>query len=161
MAQPSNMIFIAACDQPAYQFNDAAIPYGVSYSARLVELGKPRMGAARHAVGARADFSAWGSFPGPLTLKDLPEHAARASSSGLCQEPTRAPQQTTVYSITSSARASSAGGTSKPSAFAVLRSPSAPSEPLEEAEGDVEWRAMLTDNAHRRMVRSQSPVVLA
>jgi hypothetical protein len=37
------------------------------------------------------------------------------------QEPTFAPQQGNRYSITSSARASSVGGTSRPSAFAALR----------------------------------------
>jgi hippurate hydrolase len=45
-AQPGNMIFVgngntATCHHPAYDFNDAAIPYGVSYWARLVELGMP------------------------------------------------------------------------------------------------------------------------
>ena len=59
----------------------------------------------------------------------------------MCQKPTRAPQQTTVYSIASSARASSAGGTSKRSAFAAIT-------PVETARGGgerVEWCAMLTD----------------
>jgi len=45
-ARPGNMIFIgngdtAALHHPAYDFNDAAIPHGVSYWARLVELGMP------------------------------------------------------------------------------------------------------------------------
>jgi hippurate hydrolase len=45
-ARPGNMIFIgngdtAACHHPAYDFNDAAIPHGVSYWARLVEIGMP------------------------------------------------------------------------------------------------------------------------
>ncbi|HET6926891.1 MAG TPA: M20 aminoacylase family protein [Hyphomicrobiaceae bacterium] len=45
-ARPGNMIFIgngdtAACHHPAYDFNDAAIPHGVSYWVRLVELGMP------------------------------------------------------------------------------------------------------------------------
>jgi amidohydrolase len=45
-ACPGNMIFIgngnsAACHHPAYDFNDAAIPHGVSYWARLVETGMP------------------------------------------------------------------------------------------------------------------------
>jgi metal-dependent amidase/aminoacylase/carboxypeptidase family protein len=45
-AQSGNMIFIgngdtATCHHPAYDFNDAAIPYGVSYWARLVGLGIP------------------------------------------------------------------------------------------------------------------------
>ena len=38
-----------------------------------------------------------------------------------CQYRTNAPQQTTSYSMTSSAIASSVGGTSRPSALAVLR----------------------------------------
>jgi amidohydrolase len=43
---PGNMIFIgngesAACHHPAYNFNDAAIPHGVSYWVRLVETGMP------------------------------------------------------------------------------------------------------------------------
>jgi hypothetical protein len=37
-----------------------------------------------------------------------------------CHEPTYAVQQITAYSITSSARASSVGGTSRPSALAVF-----------------------------------------
>ena len=45
-ARPGNMIFIgngdtATCHHPAYDFNDAAIPHGVSYWVRLVELGMP------------------------------------------------------------------------------------------------------------------------
>jgi len=45
-ARPGNMIFIgngstAALHHPAYDFNDAAIPHGVSYWARLVEIGMP------------------------------------------------------------------------------------------------------------------------
>jgi hippurate hydrolase len=44
--RPGNMIFLgngatAACHHPAYDFNDAAIPHGVSYWVRLVELGMP------------------------------------------------------------------------------------------------------------------------
>ncbi len=43
-SRPGNMIWIgngdtAACHHPAYDFNDAAIPHGVSYWARLVEKG--------------------------------------------------------------------------------------------------------------------------
>jgi hippurate hydrolase len=43
-ARPGNMIFLgnrdtAACHHPAYDFNDAAIPHGVSYWIRLVEMG--------------------------------------------------------------------------------------------------------------------------
>jgi hypothetical protein len=41
--------------------------------------------------------------------------------SALCHKQTHAPQQKDLYSITSSARASTGGGTSRPSAFAVLR----------------------------------------
>jgi amidohydrolase len=45
-ACPGNMIFIgngdsASLHHPAYDFNDAAIPYGVSYWARLVETAMP------------------------------------------------------------------------------------------------------------------------
>src|SRR5262249_17190126 len=45
-ACPGNMIFLgngdtAACHHPAYDFNDAAIPHGVSYWVRLVEIGMP------------------------------------------------------------------------------------------------------------------------
>lgn len=45
-ACPGNMIFIgngdtAACHHPAYDFNDAAIPAGVSYWARLIETAMP------------------------------------------------------------------------------------------------------------------------
>ena len=45
-SRPGNMIWIgngdtAACHHPAYDFNDAAIPHGVSYWARLVETGMP------------------------------------------------------------------------------------------------------------------------
>jgi hippurate hydrolase len=44
--RPGNMIFIgngdtAGCHHPAYDFNDAAIPHGVSYWARLIETGMP------------------------------------------------------------------------------------------------------------------------
>jgi amidohydrolase len=44
--RPGNMIFIgngdtAACHHPAYDFNDTAIPYGVSYWARLAETAMP------------------------------------------------------------------------------------------------------------------------
>jgi amidohydrolase len=44
--RPGNMIWIgngdtAACHHPAYDFNDAAIPLGVSYWARVVEKGMP------------------------------------------------------------------------------------------------------------------------
>jgi hippurate hydrolase len=46
LARPGNMIFLgngnsAACHHPAYDFNDAAIPHGVSYWARLAELAMP------------------------------------------------------------------------------------------------------------------------
>jgi metal-dependent amidase/aminoacylase/carboxypeptidase family protein len=45
-ACPGNMIFIgngdtAGLHHPAYDFNDAAIPYGVSYWARLAETAMP------------------------------------------------------------------------------------------------------------------------
>ncbi len=45
-ARPGNMIWVgngdtAACHHPAYDFNDAAIPHGVSYWVRLVETGMP------------------------------------------------------------------------------------------------------------------------
>ena len=45
-SRPGNMIFIgngdtAACHHPGYDFNDEAIPHGVSYWARLVEVGMP------------------------------------------------------------------------------------------------------------------------
>ena len=45
-ARPGNMIMLgngdtAACHHPAYDFNDAAIPHGVSYWAKLVETGMP------------------------------------------------------------------------------------------------------------------------
>ena len=45
-ARPGNMIFIGngdttACHHPAFDFNDAAIPHGVSYWVRLVEIGMP------------------------------------------------------------------------------------------------------------------------
>ena len=45
-ARPGNMIFIgngdtAALHHPAYDFNDEAIPHGVSYWVRLVEMGMP------------------------------------------------------------------------------------------------------------------------
>ena len=45
-SRPGNMILLgngdtAACHHPAYDFNDAAIPHGVSYWARLVEKGMP------------------------------------------------------------------------------------------------------------------------
>ena len=45
-ARPGNMIFIgngdtAALHNPAYDFNDEAIPHGVSYWVRLVEMGMP------------------------------------------------------------------------------------------------------------------------
>src|ERR1700737_1715919 len=46
---------------------------------------------------------------------DIPAHARSAA---LCQQPTYAVQQTRSYSITSSAVASNAVGTSSPSAFA-------------------------------------------
>jgi metal-dependent amidase/aminoacylase/carboxypeptidase family protein len=45
-ARLGNMIFIgngdtATCHQPAFDFNDAAIPHSASYWARLVEIGMP------------------------------------------------------------------------------------------------------------------------
>ena len=45
-ARPGAIILLgngdtAACHHPAYDFNDAAIPHGVSYWARLVETGMP------------------------------------------------------------------------------------------------------------------------
>ncbi|HRK17487.1 MAG TPA: M20 aminoacylase family protein [Hyphomicrobiaceae bacterium] len=45
-SRPGNMIWIgngdtAACHHPAYDFNDAAIPHGVTYWVRLVETGMP------------------------------------------------------------------------------------------------------------------------
>ncbi len=45
-ARPGNMILLgngntAACHHPAYDFNDAAIPHGVSYWARIIETGMP------------------------------------------------------------------------------------------------------------------------
>ena len=47
-SRPGNMILLgngntAACHHPAYDFNDAAIPHGVSYWARLVETGMPAL----------------------------------------------------------------------------------------------------------------------
>ncbi len=46
--RPGNMIWIgngdtAACHHPAYDFNDAAIPHGVTYWSRLIETAMPRM----------------------------------------------------------------------------------------------------------------------
>src|SRR5262245_14790047 len=49
---------------------------------------------------------------------DMP---AAMAWSALCQQATYAAQQRKLYSITSSARASSDGGISRPMAFAVLR----------------------------------------
>ena len=48
-ARPGNMFFIgngntAALHHPAYDFNDAAIPHGVSHWGRLVETGMPARG---------------------------------------------------------------------------------------------------------------------
>ena len=45
-ARPGNMILLgngntAACHHPAYDFNDDAIPHGISYWARLIETGMP------------------------------------------------------------------------------------------------------------------------
>ncbi len=45
--RPGNMIMLgngdtAGCHHPAYDFNDAAIPLGVSYWVRLIEMGMPR-----------------------------------------------------------------------------------------------------------------------
>ena len=45
-SRPGNMIWIgngdtAACHHPAYDFNDTAIPHGISYWARLVEKAMP------------------------------------------------------------------------------------------------------------------------
>ncbi len=45
-ARPGNIILLgngntAACHHPAYDFNDAAIPHGISYWARLIETGMP------------------------------------------------------------------------------------------------------------------------
>jgi amidohydrolase len=45
--RPGNMILLgngdtANCHHPAYDFNDAAIPLGVSYWVRLIEMGMPR-----------------------------------------------------------------------------------------------------------------------
>jgi hypothetical protein len=54
----------------------------------------------------------------------LPDNRTSSASVGMsqrCQQETHAPQQQHRYSITSSARASSAGGTVRPRALAVLR----------------------------------------
>jgi amidohydrolase len=45
--RPGNMVMLgngdtAGCHHPAYDFNDAAIPLGVSYWVRLIEMGMPR-----------------------------------------------------------------------------------------------------------------------
>jgi hypothetical protein len=45
----------------------------------------------------------------------------RVQCDAMCHKPTYAVQQRKLYSITSSARASSVGGTSRPSAFATIR----------------------------------------
>jgi amidohydrolase len=47
--RPGNVIWIgngdtAACHHPAYDFADSAIPYGVTYWSRLVEIGMPAKG---------------------------------------------------------------------------------------------------------------------
>jgi hippurate hydrolase len=47
-SRPGNMIWIgngdtAACHHPAYDFNDAAIPLGVTYWSRLVEMAMPKV----------------------------------------------------------------------------------------------------------------------
>ena len=47
--------------------------------------------------------------------------AALPDTSAMCQKPTYALQHPALYSITSSARASSVGGKVRPKAFAVFR----------------------------------------
>ena len=44
--RPGNMMLIgngdsAGCHHPAYDFNDAALPHGISYWVRLAEMGMP------------------------------------------------------------------------------------------------------------------------
>jgi hypothetical protein len=55
------------------------------------------------------------------STSDRVEILCTAAKDAKCQKPTYALQQRTAYSITSSARASSVGGTSMPSAFAVFK----------------------------------------
>jgi hypothetical protein len=60
--------------------------------------------------------------PGQCPLR--PQYRTKSGPRGrsaLCQEPTYAAQRNDIYSITSSARASSDGGTEMPSALAVFR----------------------------------------
>src|SRR5882757_5873794 len=65
-----------------------------------------------------------GPFP-PLTASTSGNHCSRKPSTDFCNKighkRTHAPQQGARYSITSSARPSSVGGTVRPRAFAVLR----------------------------------------
>src|SRR5712671_2396476 len=53
--------------------------------------------------------------------RDFPGRSIFDFCNNICQQETHAPQQFNSYSTTSSARASSDGGTSRPSALAVLR----------------------------------------
>ena len=57
----------------------------------------------------------------PAGLKNFAHELEGTFFNNICQTRTHAPQPTESYSITSSARASSVGGTVKPSALAVLR----------------------------------------
>ena len=64
------------------------------------------------------------SLQPPRHISTLPKSGRKADILNdplSCQMPLRASQQTTLYSITSSARVMSVGGTVRPSALAVLR----------------------------------------
>jgi hypothetical protein len=55
-----------------------------------------------------------------LSLREIDRPAFQEFCNTICQQETRASQQVAAYSITSSARASSVGGTSRPKRFGGL-----------------------------------------
>jgi len=86
----------------------------VKLHCEIPEPPMAQMGQKRRSQSER------GSRACPL-CSDSDRVGASQRSAALCQLRRNASQQTEPYSITSSARASSIGGTSRPSALAVLR----------------------------------------
>ena len=98
-------IGVALCWALVTRGQAAAVPPSkVMNSRRLISPPQPEIDSLPYPGGGVVHHSKWS-----------------AGIFVMGHEPTRAPQQKLVYSITSSARASSVGGTVRPSALAVLR----------------------------------------
>ena len=95
----------------------ALAPFGAKYIVRSAAVAASEAGIKQRVVISVfdnvEDRSAQTCRPAVLLRRSRPPVRARTG--------THAVQQRVAYSITSSARASSVGGTSRPSAFAVLR----------------------------------------